>query len=453
MEGSNPEAQHGSGWYWSLRSIVVLSTDYDRMIMEEEGSLTSTLNLRYSRAELDFAPLMDYVGSVDEAIKAVEAVNADLLMVVNMIPEMGFEAFGGMVRAASRSTYLAYLTRDIGELGCGGAGLEVSPFLGPLVIKGDLTIPHIVQLIEDAIFLGSDLGDEGMSRIVAISMKDPDQRHSLVKLVADTIWDHICRINSSRSSIVDKVRIFSRRPRILILTDPSITVENVRSFDERVSIFITDEKDGPDRTGANVFHLSPGAEGPDLIGALEKAIGSNSLAFTLKDGSKTGSAHDLRSLERTIRDIPEDVIEGSFYYERMRNWLLGRTEFELVRELDALLPGGPTDLTSKDRVIEAITGSVRLSRKTTIMEFSRELFDRNDFSKIGYGQLGGKGRGLAFLRKLVAEMDRDRYKGLNIKVPRTVVLASDVFDLFMRMNELDPGIFSDLDDARITEMF
>ncbi|MBN1389445.1 MAG: hypothetical protein JXA22_02270 [Candidatus Thermoplasmatota archaeon] len=437
-EGSDPEAQHGSGWYWSLRSIVVLSTDYDRMIMEEEDSLTSSLNLRYSSAELDFTPLIEYVGSEEEAIKAVEAVNADLLIVVNRIPEMGFEAFAGMVRSVSGSTALAYLTRDIGDLCNDRNGLDVSPFLGPILIKRDSTIPHIIQLIEDTIFLGSDLGDEGLSRIVIISIKDPHRRHLVVRTVSDAIWGHICRLNASRSSMVDKVRTFIRRPRMLVVPEPSITGGIIKALMDRASISITDTEDVSDQTGGSIFRVSSGTEGSEIIEFIEGAI---------------GPTHDLKSLEMALRNLPQDTVNRPLYYEMIRPWLIGSTEFELVRKLDTLYPDGRSDVISKGLIIEAISGSARLSRKRTIMEFSREFFDREDFSKIGSGQLGGKGRGLAFLKKLISEIDTDRYEGLNIRVPRTVVLASDVFDLFMRINKLDPDRFSDMDDARITEMF
>ena len=56
------------------------------------------------------------------------------------------------------------------------------------------------------------------------------------------------------------------------------------------------------------------------------------------------------------------------------------------------------------------------------------------FTRIGSGSLGGKGRGLAFISWLTAVLPRssDRFPGVRIFVPPTAVVATGVFDRFMR---------------------
>ena len=58
-------------------------------------------------------------------------------------------------------------------------------------------------------------------------------------------------------------------------------------------------------------------------------------------------------------------------------------------------------------------------------------------ARIGGGSLGGKARGLAFVNRLLDDADvRERFPGVEIAVPPSVVLATDVFDAFLAENDL-----------------
>ncbi len=58
-------------------------------------------------------------------------------------------------------------------------------------------------------------------------------------------------------------------------------------------------------------------------------------------------------------------------------------------------------------------------------------------SRIGGGSLGGKARGLAFANRLLAQSSMaEKFPSIRIRVPFSVVLATDVFDAFLERNEL-----------------
>lgn len=87
--------------------------------------------------------------------------------------------------------------------------------------------------------------------------------------------------------------------------------------------------------------------------------------------------------------------------------------------------------------------------------FSRAFFGSDEpFSRIGGGEYGGKARGLIFIRDFLrAGFDATRFPGLHADIPRTVVLATDVFDAFMERNHLFDVACSDLPDDRIALAF
>ncbi|MDE5913457.1 MAG: PEP/pyruvate-binding domain-containing protein, partial [Muribaculaceae bacterium] len=80
----------------------------------------------------------------------------------------------------------------------------------------------------------------------------------------------------------------------------------------------------------------------------------------------------------------------------------------------------------------------------------------SNFARIGEGSLGGKGRGLAFIDQIIKkypEFDSVDGTSVNVTIPRTVVLCTDIFDRFMAENELYPLALSSVPDEEIHRAF
>ena len=90
-----------------------------------------------------------------------------------------------------------------------------------------------------------------------------------------------------------------------------------------------------------------------------------------------------------------------------------------------------------------------------VVGFGRQFFGASDtFTRIGGGQLGGKAHGLVFIRDvLAAELDRQRFAGIEVVIPTLTVLATDVFDAFLERNRLADLALSDAPDDRIAHAF
>jgi hypothetical protein len=87
-------------------------------------------------------------------------------------------------------------------------------------------------------------------------------------------------------------------------------------------------------------------------------------------------------------------------------------------------------------------------------------FDRSFFrspepiTRIGEGELGGKARGLVLIRDLLAaQFEATRFPGVEVYVPKMVVVTTEVFDAFMDRNDLKETALSDLRDERMAETF
>ena len=142
------------------------------------------------------------------------------------------------------------------------------------------------------------------------------------------------------------------------------------------------------------------------------------------DGSEVDRASDLRGLEEKLATVPAESIVHHAGRNHFSRWLKARTEFALAEELrPRTLADYASPQALRESLIRAIA-SYRLEQaRTLVTDFDRDDFDLSgDFYRIGGGSLGGKARGLAFVRRLLAEQGlRDRFPGVEIAVPTSAV--------------------------------
>src|ERR1019366_4859196 len=96
----------------------------------------------------------------------------------------------------------------------------------------------------------------------------------------------------------------------------------------------------------------------------------------------------------------------------------------------------------------------REQNEVLIGDFKPDTFKPSDssFLRIGSGSLGGKARGLAFVRHLLrtGRIAR-RFPGVRISVPPAVVIATDLFDQFLAENNLSDFALHCDDDTEIQQ--
>jgi hypothetical protein len=95
------------------------------------------------------------------------------------------------------------------------------------------------------------------------------------------------------------------------------------------------------------------------------------------------------------------------------------------------------------------------SLRSRTIDFNRNFLDpATPISCLGTGELGGKAEGLVFIRDFLHSIvDQEKFPGIKIEIPSMAVLCTDVFDLFMKQNDLFDIAFTDLPDDRMAYAF
>ncbi|MEW6195990.1 MAG: PEP/pyruvate-binding domain-containing protein [Bacteroidota bacterium] len=90
-----------------------------------------------------------------------------------------------------------------------------------------------------------------------------------------------------------------------------------------------------------------------------------------------------------------------------------------------------------------------------VSKFSRKFYElKENFFCIGEGSLGGKAKGLAFIKNIIqTKIDSNEFPQIDISIPRLVVLCTDIFDTFLERNNLYETAYSTNNDVKIISEF
>lgn len=96
-----------------------------------------------------------------------------------------------------------------------------------------------------------------------------------------------------------------------------------------------------------------------------------------------------------------------------------------------------------------------MNNDNSFAKFDRRFFDAtDDFTIIGTGSIGGKAKGLAYIKKhLLQNSEILELKEIEVNIPRLTVIASDFFDEFMNQNNLYEIALSNESDSFIANKF
>jgi hypothetical protein len=195
----------------------------------------------------------------------------------------------------------------------------------------------------------------------------------------------------------------------------------------------------------------------DLRRILTEQFGFGDFVFRLPDLREVGRAKDLNELEEQLQTVSPESLLYHAQSNHFSHWLMARTEFALAAKLR---PRKVSDFSGPEHLrrdlIESISDYRREQSELLIGDFNAETFKPSEsgFLRIGSGSLGGKARGLAFVRHLLRKNRIiRRFPNIRIAVPPALVLATDAFDQFMTENNLlDFALHRD-DDAEIVQRF
>ncbi|MBQ5617954.1 MAG: phosphoenolpyruvate synthase, partial [Alistipes sp.] len=176
----------------------------------------------------------------------------------------------------------------------------------------------------------------------------------------------------------------------------------------------------------------------------------------LATGEVVGRARDLMQMQSLIATVSDDVLEYHLSQMHLSKWLYARGLFPLAKVLRNINSSHFSSTAEHRAALVSMFKDYRtMLGQGLVAQFDEETYsDAIGFARLGEGSIGGKARGLAFMNSMLAKYNHYyKYNGVRIMIPRSLVVATDYFDEFMRINGLKYIISRDLADDDILSEF
>ena len=154
--------------------------------------------------------------------------------------------------------------------------------------------------------------------------------------------------------------------------------------------------------------------------------------------------------------LPLDSLLYHIRHNNVSRWLSSRALFPIAEVLKGVTWDILQDVDAHRHIImEAIVAYRKMKNQGVVAVFHRDRFDQySNFARIGDGSLGGKGRGIAFLDRMIKKVREQEIEHADLLyIPKTLVLCTDIFDEFMDTNELYGVAMSDISDEEMLAHF
>lgn len=461
-----------------VRNILLISSFYDSFTMEEDGRFTEALFTEYLSLNLRYAPGIRRVSSGKKALELMESEEFDLI--ISMLRPGGMQIDELCSEVHSRCpdiplVVFAYNTRDL-ELYRAAGKLEGVD--KAFVWQGDVRLfIAVIKFVEDRMNAQYDADIAGVKSILLVE-DSPRFCSSYLPMLYTEIMEQTQALMTEGVNQMQRFMRMRARPKILFASSYEEALDLLDRFGDHILGAILDSRfsrygEEDPEAGFRLIELIQERQhecpvllqssearnreraekagiafvdknSPVLLGEvrnfLRSYLGFGDFVFRNPDGTEEARAVDLRTMYMALKKVSDETLEYHAGRNDFSKWLMARTEFDLAR---ILRPQQVDDFDSVEELRNYLLAALKLwrerSRAGQVEEFSMESFDTDtEFVKIGSGSLGGKGRGLAFVNSILNLYRIDeRFPEVDIFVPPTVVLATDVFDRFMQ--DLDTG--------------
>ncbi|WP_430810840.1 MULTISPECIES: PEP/pyruvate-binding domain-containing protein [unclassified Carboxylicivirga] len=194
----------------------------------------------------------------------------------------------------------------------------------------------------------------------------------------------------------------------------------------------------------------------DIKTFISRYLGFGNFVYKDAGGRTIAVARNLKEFERAMRTVP---VESIVYHARKNHfslWLMARGEIKIARKI---APYRISDFEDSEHIrsylLDVITHHREEKNQGKVIAFDEvDAIDDTKIVSLSGGSLGGKGRGLSFINTLLFNFDFERHvPGIKIRTPRTTVVGTDEFEMFIERNKLRDVAFRDLSYHRIKKLF
>ena len=480
-----------------ITNVLLLCSSYDAFVLEEDGRVDEQIFNEYVSLHLRNAPNILQADTAEKAFDIFKTNRIDL--VISSLSIRDVDAFSLAKKIKQRHSHvpivmLTSFSREV-SLRLRHEDLSAIDSVFCWLGNGDLLVA-IIKLIEDRMNAPHDIEKIGVQCILLV---EDSVRYTssylpvLYKLVLkqsrqfmrEALNEHqkMLRMRGRpkilhASTYNEAVNLYHRYKNNLlgVISDVTFKKEGepdtkvnagfdlcrlIRSEDPNMPILLQSSDLGnacyADELQVGFIHKYAKNLSSELSAYINTHFGFGDFIFrSIENQEEIARATDLKSFREQLWNVSDDVV----FYHASRNhfskWFNARGLFSIARVFRKLSVEDFSDVQDLRIYLDKAMSLYMLDKGRGIIT----QFDRNNFSeymsfaRISHGAIGGKARGLAFMDNIIKkEKIYNKYPGVLIDVPRTVVIGADIFEEFIESNNLYPIAISDAPDHEILKAF
>lgn len=478
-------------------NVLLVANPYDAFMLEDDGRIDEKLFEEYTRLGLRYPPRFTQVSTQEEATQVLQQMRFELVICMPGTDNSDAFDIGRGIKEQFPDTPLVVLTPFSHGITRYMERQDLSLFEYVFCWLGNTELLlSIIKLMEDKMNLDHDIREGGVQMILLV--EDSIRFYSSV---LPNLYKYV--LEQSRAFATEALNAHQAtlrmrgRPKIVlartyeeawllydrypgntlgVISDVRFPLyeggpkdaeagvrlmRKIRACDEFLPLIMqsseSDNRRWATEVGAGFVDKNSKKMNIDLRDRIEQHFGFGDLVFRDPGtGAEVVRVHNLKELQDNIFTIPED----SFVYHTARNhisrWLCSRAMFPLSEFLKRITQDEYEDvLEHRQLIFDAIVRYRKMKNRGVVAEYLRGRFDRfSHFARIGEGSLGGKGRGIAFIDHILKKHAVfESLPDVEIRIPKTLVLCTDIFDRFMEKGGLYQVALSDAPNEVILQAF
>lgn len=477
-----------------IYNVLLIATKYDAFMLEDDGRVDEQIFNEYTSLSLRYPPRFTQVTTEAEALNQLADRNFELIIVMPNMDNRDIFAAAKEIKLRYPNIPIVVLTPFSREVSKRVANEDLSSidYVFSWLGNSELLLA-IIKLIEDKWNAPNDSASVGVQ---------------IILLVEDSVRFYSSALPHLYHFVLEQSREFSKealnphlqtlrmrgRPKIMLARTLEEAVEIYNEYEENMLGVISDmsfmhngEKDPQAGYALGQYIRKRNPHLPLILESSEtdnvkyaKELNASFLSKLSKSypqdlrrkimsdfgfgdfiiinpqtDKEIMRIHDLQDLQRKLYKIPDDSLRYHLAHNHFSRFFFSRAMFPpavILKKIDVADYEHMAE--ARQLISDCIVGYRRMKNAGVVALYQRERFDEfSNFSRIGNGSLGGKGRGLAFMGTMVKRYPKLETDNLTVNIPKTVVICTDIFDEFMESNNLYPVALSDATDEEILTAF
>ena len=473
---------------YKIKKILLISSSFNFFQLEEEGRLSNLFSELRSFDGLGGHPEIINVETGEQCLDKLKNEHFDLILIFNKPDDIEIVNLSRKIEEVTSSPIIL-LGNDVKGLSDIYKKNKDKIFKA-FTWNGDgKVILSIVQYYEDYKNLQNSSSADFKRCILLI--EDSIQHYSgYLSLINDEINNYLKHIINENLTKEQKVLRYKRRPFVIHTDDYEKATRLYEKYKDDLICIITDNYIEKEKTKKQIgFEIAKKAieYNPELSILIQSSepfkndvIKNKNIKFIsksshdrrhilrnfiieslgsyeiiLKDRKETYRIKNTKELEGAFKKIEPTILLKNAKQNSFSNWFKNIGEIELSNKCLVFEKESESGDDFKNQMINLLEDYKYSINQSEVSRYSRKSDDPFiKISKISDGALGGKARGIAFIAKMLSKYITDEmFPELKITIPRSIVLSTDVFDIFMDHNHLSDLDFAHLSDQRIAAKF